>query len=173
MWPDKAVSYNRNAVIEPIRIVFVFYKGTSYSLSGRGEGLSLVLLFFCFYKNIPYYGMISLHNIGKKLYLSVTDGLGAMVYGNPVHEEIQLNEETVSAGSPYNNYNPEALVSGKLLLRIRKYLINNIFRGQTPVHDLKCLHLQSVQAIVLRKILFIRYLRILRRSLPDTSASGL
>ena len=36
------------------------------------------------------------------------------------------------------------LVSGKLLLRIRKYLINNIFRGQTPVHDLKCLHLQSV-----------------------------
>ena len=38
----------------------------------------------------------------------------------------------------------EALVSGKLLLRIRKYLINNIFRGQTPVHDLKCLHLQSV-----------------------------
>lgn len=38
----------------------------------------------------------------------------------------------------------ESLVSGKLLLRIRKYLINNIFRGQTPVHDLKCLHLQSV-----------------------------
>ena len=34
--------------------------------------------------------------------------LGAMVYGNPVHEEIQLNEETVYAGSPYNNYNPEA-----------------------------------------------------------------
>lgn len=27
--------------------------------------------------------------------------LGAMVYGNPVTEEIQLNEETVSAGSPY------------------------------------------------------------------------
>ena len=26
--------------------------------------------------------------------------LGAMVYGNPVTEEIQLNEETVSAGSP-------------------------------------------------------------------------
>ena len=38
----------------------------------------------------------------------------------------------------------QPLVSGKLLLRIRKYLINNIFRGQTPVHDLKCLHLQSV-----------------------------
>jgi hypothetical protein len=31
-----------------------------------------------------------------------------MVYGNPAAEEIQLNEETVSAGSPYKNYNPEA-----------------------------------------------------------------
>lgn len=34
--------------------------------------------------------------------------LGAMVYGNPEKEEIQLNEETVSAGFPYKNYNPEA-----------------------------------------------------------------
>lgn len=48
----------------------------------------------------------------------------------------KLNNEKIN-----NNI---SLVSGKLLLRIRKYLINNIFRGQTPVHDLKCLHLQSV-----------------------------
>ncbi|WP_370526948.1 glycoside hydrolase N-terminal domain-containing protein [Bacteroides sp. 51] len=34
--------------------------------------------------------------------------IGAMVYGNPAKEEIQLNEETVSAGSPYKNYNPDA-----------------------------------------------------------------
>lgn len=34
--------------------------------------------------------------------------LGAMVYGNPANEEIQLNEETVSAGSPYKNYNTDA-----------------------------------------------------------------
>ncbi len=34
--------------------------------------------------------------------------LGAMLYGNPGYEEIQLNEETVSAGAPYKNYNPEA-----------------------------------------------------------------
>lgn len=34
--------------------------------------------------------------------------LGAMVYGTPHAEEIQLNEETVSAGYPYKNYNPEA-----------------------------------------------------------------
>ncbi|MBQ8592862.1 MAG: glycoside hydrolase family 95 protein [Bacteroidaceae bacterium] len=34
--------------------------------------------------------------------------LGAMVYGIPENEEIGLNEETVSAGFPYKNYNPEA-----------------------------------------------------------------
>ena len=32
-------SYNNNIVIEPVRIVFVFQMGTSYSLSGRQERL--------------------------------------------------------------------------------------------------------------------------------------
>ncbi len=31
--------------------------------------------------------------------------IGAMVYGNPSHEVFQLNEETISKGSPYDNYN--------------------------------------------------------------------
>ncbi|MBR0038328.1 MAG: glycoside hydrolase family 95 protein [Bacteroidales bacterium] len=35
--------------------------------------------------------------------------LGAMVYGIPGNERIQLNEETLWAGSPNNNANPEAL----------------------------------------------------------------
>ena len=35
--------------------------------------------------------------------------LGAMVYGIPGSERIQLNEETLWAGSPNNNANPEAL----------------------------------------------------------------
>lgn len=34
--------------------------------------------------------------------------IGGMVYGNPVNEVIQLNEETVWAGSPYQNYNKDA-----------------------------------------------------------------
>lgn len=34
--------------------------------------------------------------------------IGAMVFGNPVHEQFQLNEETVWGGSPYNNTNPKA-----------------------------------------------------------------
>lgn len=34
--------------------------------------------------------------------------LGAMLYGNPGAEQIQLNEETIWAGSPNNNPSPEA-----------------------------------------------------------------
>jgi alpha-L-fucosidase 2 len=34
--------------------------------------------------------------------------LGAMVFGNPAQEEIQLNENTVWAGQPYRNDNPDA-----------------------------------------------------------------
>lgn len=34
--------------------------------------------------------------------------IGAMVFGNPYHEELQLNEETVWCGSPYNNPNFKA-----------------------------------------------------------------
>ncbi len=35
--------------------------------------------------------------------------LGAMVFGNPGNEHIQLNEETIWAGRPNNNPNPDAL----------------------------------------------------------------
>ncbi len=35
--------------------------------------------------------------------------LGAMVYGTPQREEIQLNEETIWGGGPYRNDNPKAL----------------------------------------------------------------
>ncbi len=51
--------------------------------------------------------------------------LGAMVYGDPINEEIQLNEETVSAGSPYKNYNADAK---EALPVIRKL----IFEGKYP-----------------------------------------
>ena len=37
--------------------------------------------------------------------------LGAMVFGNPSVEQIQLNEETIWAGRPNNNANPEALAN--------------------------------------------------------------
>src|SRR5688572_17723124 len=35
--------------------------------------------------------------------------LGAMIFGNPASEQLQLNEDTLYAGSPYEPNNPEAL----------------------------------------------------------------
>ena len=41
--------------------------------------------------------------------LPLGDGrLGAMMFGNPLQEHLQLNEETIWAGKPNNNFNPEA-----------------------------------------------------------------
>ena len=34
--------------------------------------------------------------------------IGAMIYGNTINEESQLNEETIWGGSPHNNTNPKA-----------------------------------------------------------------
>ncbi|ALJ06753.1 alpha-L-fucosidase [Pseudalgibacter alginicilyticus] len=50
--------------------------------------------------------------------------LGAMVYGNPEHENIQLNENTLWAGGPHRNDNPkakEALSEVRELLFKEKY----------------------------------------------------
>lgn len=48
--------------------------------------------------------------------------LGAMVYGNPVNEIIQINEESIWAGSKINNNNPNAL---KHMDELRKALFAN------------------------------------------------
>lgn len=49
--------------------------------------------------------------------------LGAMVFGNPATEQIQLNEETIWAGRPNNNPNPEAL---EYIPKVRKL----VFEGK-------------------------------------------
>ena len=51
--------------------------------------------------------------------------LGAMVYGNPVNEMLQLNEESIWAGSRINNDNPAAL---KALPSLRNALFNSRYR---------------------------------------------
>ena len=48
--------------------------------------------------------------------------LGAMIYGNPAKEELQLNEETIWGGGPHRNDNPNAL---KALSEMRR----NVFEG--------------------------------------------
>ena len=51
--------------------------------------------------------------------------LGAMVFGDPVSERIQLNEESIWAGSPVNNNNPTSL---EYLPQLQKALFENRFK---------------------------------------------
>lgn len=57
--------------------------------------------------------------------------IGAMVFGDPAHEQFQLNEETVWGGSPYNNTNPKAKDA---LPRIRQL----IFEGKNAEAQALC-----------------------------------
>ncbi|MCE3253861.1 MAG: glycoside hydrolase family 95 protein, partial [Cellvibrio sp.] len=52
--------------------------------------------------------------------------LGAMVHGDPVHENIQLNENTFWAGGPHNNLNPQALAA---LPEIRRLIAAGEYRA--------------------------------------------
>ena len=56
--------------------------------------------------------------------------LGAMVFGDPIKEVIQLNENTVWAGSPNRNDNPDAK---EALPLIRKFLFDGKYK---EAHDL-------------------------------------
>lgn len=56
--------------------------------------------------------------------------LGAMIYGNPSKEEIQLNENTIWAGQPHRNDNIEAKDALSL---VREYIFNGKYK---EAHDL-------------------------------------
>jgi alpha-L-fucosidase 2 len=51
--------------------------------------------------------------------------LGAMVFGDPLHEHLQLNEESIWAGSKINNNNKNAL---KTLPKLQKAIFENRYR---------------------------------------------
>lgn len=57
--------------------------------------------------------------------------IGAMAFGDPVHEQFQLNEETVWGGSPHNNTNPKAK---EALPQIRQL----IFQGRNAEAQALC-----------------------------------
>jgi alpha-L-fucosidase 2 len=58
--------------------------------------------------------------------------LGAMVFGNPEKERLQLNEHTVWAGGPYRNDNPKALAA---LPRARQLLFEGKYVEARKVVD--------------------------------------
>lgn len=58
--------------------------------------------------------------------------LGAMIYGTPEKEELQLNEETVWAGEPGNNINPE---TAKAIPLIRQLLFEGKYQEAQQLAD--------------------------------------
>src|SRR5215510_12216951 len=56
--------------------------------------------------------------------------LGAMIFGDPASEQLQLNEDTLYAGSPYDPNNPEAL---KALPEARRLIFEGKYK---EAHDL-------------------------------------
>ena len=60
--------------------------------------------------------------------------LGAMVYGDPAKEVIQLNENTVWAGSPYRNDNPEAK---EVLSEVRKLIFEGKYKEAQDIINQK------------------------------------
>ncbi|MES2418848.1 MAG: glycoside hydrolase family 95 protein [Bacteroidota bacterium] len=60
--------------------------------------------------------------------------LGAMVFGNPAKEQLQLNEETVWSGGPNNNITTE---SGAAIPELRKLLFEGKFEEAQAIADVK------------------------------------
>ena len=63
--------------------------------------------------------------------------LGAMVFGSPSAERLQLNEETIWAGRPNNNANPEAL---EYLPKVRQLVWEGKYK---EAQDLATAHVQA------------------------------
>jgi alpha-L-fucosidase 2 len=60
--------------------------------------------------------------------------IGAMIYGDPVKEVIQLNENTVWAGSPYRNDNPGAK---EVLSEVRKLIFEGKYKEAQDIINQK------------------------------------
>jgi alpha-L-fucosidase 2 len=60
--------------------------------------------------------------------------LGAMVFGNPAKEQLQLNEETVWSGGPNNNITSE---SGAVIPQLRKLLFEEKFLEAQALADVQ------------------------------------
>ena len=104
--------------------------------------------------------------------------LGAMVYGTPGTEQIQLNEESIWAGRPNNNANPDALeyipvhpdwryywdVPPKCFLRLVVFVLCLVFHIPWPPND----HSQGVmpRSIPVRDSRTIACIRVQKTSVP-------
>jgi len=69
--------------------------------------------------------------------LAIGNGrLGAMVFGDPSKEQLQLNEETVWSGGPNSNITPE---SGTAIPKLRKLIFEGKFEEAQAIADVEML----------------------------------
>jgi len=66
--------------------------------------------------------------------------LGAMIFGIPDQEHLQLNEETVWAGGPYNNVNP---ASAKYIKQVRELIFLGKYARAQKLADEKIISFQN------------------------------
>ena len=89
-------------------LLFLFSFCLPFKLNVKAQSSSLLKLWY----NQPAKQWVEALPVGN-------GRLGAMVFGNPSQEEIQLNENTVWAGQPNRNDNPDAK---EALPRVRKLI---------------------------------------------------
>lgn len=86
--------------------------------------------------------------------LAIGNGrLAGMVYGTTATEEIQLNEETVWAGSPHNNVNPEAkdvIPQLRKLINEKKFVEAQALANQKMVSKQNGMPYQTVGSLLIK-----------------------
>ncbi|MBZ5855593.1 glycoside hydrolase family 95 protein [Flavihumibacter profundi] len=99
---------------------------TRLSLKHLIFSLAAQLFYYCVFAGDPHKPLTLWYDKPANRWeeaLPVGNGrLGGMVYGNPVRERIQLNEESIWAGSKINNNNPAAL---QHLKELQQAIFNN------------------------------------------------
>ncbi len=101
--------------------LFIFY--LLFKLNVRTQSSSILKLWY----NQPANQWVEAMPIGN-------GRLGAMVFGNPLKEEVQLNENTVWAGQPYRNDNPDAK---EALPKVRQLIFEGKYKEAQDLVDQK------------------------------------
>lgn len=93
--------------------------------------------------------------------------LGAMVFGDPIHERFQLNEETVWGGSPHNNTNPKAK---EALPRIRQLIFEGKIKKRKSYAALPSVHNPPMECRIKRSA---HCISILKESVNTMTITGI
>jgi alpha-L-fucosidase 2 len=83
--------------------------------------------------------------------------LGAMIFGDPAQEKLQLNENTFWSGGPSRNDNPDAI---KVLSQVRQLIFDEKYQEAEKLvnQNIRAKTLQNIQIITENWIWSVQYL---------------